>query len=230
MISTNEKKIFIIIPAFNEEKTISEVVKNVKLYSDNIVVINDNSTDSTGTMAEEAGAIVANHKINKGYDGALNSGFSEAYKRGADIFITFDADGQHKHEDLKKVIEFILNGDFDLVIAQRSKVLHFCERIFAVYTNKFFNIKDPLCGLKAYTREVYEKTGYFDELNSIGTQLMLRAITMGFRFKLIPIVLNNRRDESRFYSMKIKANIKIFKAMIKIIINILKLRKTYEKN
>jgi len=218
----NQKKFFVVIPAYNEAKTIGQVVKNVKLYTENVIVVNDNSTDGTQAAAESAGAIVLKHEINQGYDGAINSGFSEAYKRGADVFITFDADGQHKHEDLGEIIGLMTNGGLDMVIAQRSQIAHFCEKIFAAYTNLFFGIKDPLCGLKAYTREVYESVGFFDGLKSIGTQLMLEAMARGFKkVKLIPITLNSRQDESRFYSKKIKANLKIFKAMVRVMMRIL---------
>ena len=79
-------KVAIVIPAFNEEATISNVVQSVKEYGI-VVVVNDASSDKTKQMAESAGAIVINHKDNKGYDDALNSGFKKAKELKCDAVI-----------------------------------------------------------------------------------------------------------------------------------------------
>ena len=83
-------KVAIVIPAFNEEATIFDIVQSVKKYGI-VVVVNDASTDKTKKLAEDAGAIVVSHNKNKGYDGALNSGFSKVKELNCDFFITFDS-------------------------------------------------------------------------------------------------------------------------------------------
>ena len=87
-------KVAVVIPAFNEEKTIRSVICEVIAYGVPIVV-NDGSTDDTALIAVEAGAFVVNHNINRGYDAALESGFKEALRQHCKIIVTFDADGQH---------------------------------------------------------------------------------------------------------------------------------------
>ena len=97
----DKSQVAIVIPAFNEESTISNVVQSVTQYGV-VIVVNDTSTDKTEQMAEGAGAILVNHKENKGYDGALNSGFAKAKELNCDIVITFDADGQHNEEYIQE--------------------------------------------------------------------------------------------------------------------------------
>lgn len=219
MISA-EKKIIVIIPALNEVRTISNVVRAVLKYANEVIVIDDGSTDDTGNIAKKAGATVINHKTNMGYDISIEDGFKEALKRRADIFVTFDADGQHKAEDIENLSKHIVSGEADMVIGVRSEHVHFGEKLFMYYAKFRFGIEDPLCGLKAYSRKVYEQVGHFDTLQSIGTQLSFEVVKNGFKIKNIPISLNHREDNSRFYSHKIRANIKILRALWRIIIHI----------
>jgi len=215
---TSSSKIIAIIPAFNEEKTIEKVVAGIRPYVSNIVVVDDCSLDATGMVAKRAGALVVRHTQNRGYDKSIDDGFLEAYKQGADIMVTFDADGQHRPEDLKKITDMIVKGEADLVVGQRENITHFGEKIFALYTNFFFKVKDPLSGLKAYSKKVYEAMGHFDTISSIGTQLMIGAVRKGFVLKTVPIIVKEREDNSRFYAKSFKANYKILKALIKLIL------------
>ena len=203
-------KVAIVIPAFNEEKTICNVVQQAKTYGQPIV-INDCSTDDTATIAQEAGAIVITHVNNMGYDSALNSGFKKAYECGYDIIITLDADGQHNPDLLKKFIEEIVAGS-DLVLGVRDKRPRIAEHIFALYSSIRYGVNDPLCGLKAYKRSTYESLGYFDSYSSIGTELTIHSIKKGLTFSEIPFDVQERMDSPRFGRL-IDANLKILRAM-----------------
>ena len=103
----NNKTIILVIPAYNEEKTIGEVISNVKNYADFVVVVDDGSKDRTSEIAEKEGAIVYRHCINLGLGASLITGFKIALKLKGDIIVTFDADGQHCPFDIEKVIENI---------------------------------------------------------------------------------------------------------------------------
>ena len=107
------------MPAFNESERIKEIIDKIKNKSDKIIVCNDGSTDSTGTIAEKMGAIVINHEKNLGYGSAIKSIFLKAKEIEADILITFDADGQHRIEDIEAVIQPILDNEADMVIGSR---------------------------------------------------------------------------------------------------------------
>lgn len=209
-------KVFVIIPALNEARTIDSVVRGVAPYAHTVIVVDDGSRDKTASRAESAGAVVLRHERGAGYDAALNDGFREAAARGADIFITFDADGEHDPAYLPHFISPIEHGEADLVIGERPRSRHVAENIFMLYTWLRFGIRDPLCGLKAYHRRVYDAIGHFDTVQSIGTQLTVEALRKGFRLATIPVKLRPRADESRFYWRRIRANLRMLKAMVRV--------------
>lgn len=211
-------KIVAVIPAYNESATIADIVLSLKTIVQEIVVVDDCSTDDTSAKARAVGARVIRNSVNSGYDGTLNNGFREAASLCADIIVTCDGDGQHRPEDVRRVCEPIMNGEADVVLGQRPKLSRFGEKVFALYTGARFGIKDPLCGLKAYHRKVYDSVGHFDKIKSIGTQLSVEAWLAGYRLKMIPITILPRPDESRFYSKLIRANLKILSAAWRICI------------
>ena len=98
-----KKKPFIIIPAFNEENTIKNVVCSIQKYNKNIVVVDDASTDNTYSEANQSGVKVIRSPKNIGYDCALELGFSYAISRGATSLLSIDADGQHPIDLLPKI-------------------------------------------------------------------------------------------------------------------------------
>ena len=212
----DDKKIIAVIPALNEEKTISKVTRGVKKYVDEIIVVDDASTDKTAFIAQRDGAVVLSHKNNRGYDKSIDDGFALAAKSGATIILTFDGDGQHNPEDIPKIIEPILNGEAEVVVGKRPHNARIAEYLFALVAKIKANIADPLCGLKAYHIRVYNDIGYFDRISSIGTQLMFSAKKRRYRIVQKDITLNERGDIPRF-GRRIKANLKILKAIIRTI-------------
>lgn len=215
-----------VMPAYNESATIGDVIRRVREVVSDVVVVDDCSKDATSDVAAKAGAIVVRHEKNTGYDGALDDGFIEAARHGAEVIVTCDADGQHRVEDLVAVVKPILDGTADVAIGQRDKTTRLAEKIFALYTRLRFGIHDPLCGLKAYRRDVYDAVGHFDTLKSIGTQLMVEAWLRGYRLVTVPIVVLPRKDESRFYAKLFRANMKILAAASRIVRISLTKRKT----
>jgi UDP-N-acetylglucosamine---dolichyl-phosphate N-acetylglucosaminyltransferase len=120
MINDMYKNILLIIPAYNEATTIGNVISELKIRGfNNIVVINDGSTDSTSIEARKAGAQVIDHLTNIGLGGALATGFEYAKKTHYKHIITVDADGQHLSNDVKEMAKFIENNKFDLVLGNR---------------------------------------------------------------------------------------------------------------
>ena len=206
-------QVAIVIPAFNEEATIFEVVQSAKDYG-LVIVVNDASTDKTREMAADAGAIVVTHTTNKGYDKALNSGFKRAKDFDCDGVITFDADGQHSYKVLPIYIDFLSQG-MELVLGVRPRKQRISETLFALYTKFAFGWSDPLCGMKGYSMSLYTKLGYFDSIGSIGTELAFFGIYNKFQFMEVNIPEIKRQDLPRFYSMYV-ANFKIIRSLIKL--------------
>lgn len=207
----DRSRIALVIPAYNEAATIAAVVSAAKSYGQPIVV-NDCSQDDTAFAAEAAGAVVVNHEANQGYDGALNSGFKEAARLKYDFIITLDADGQHDPTLLQDFIGRLTDGA-PLVLGVRSSKARVAERIFALYTRVRYGVLDPLCGMKGYRLDVYESVGCFDSYNSIGTELMLRAVSAGVVFEQIRFQVRERLDAPRFGRL-ISANLRILRALL----------------
>lgn len=114
-------KLFYIIPAFNEADVIAETIASLKNQAPpgEIVVVDDGSTDDTGSLALSGGAVVLMHLNNRGYGAALQTGLAYAQLKHADIAVTFDADGQHDANDVSVLIEPIVSGKCDVVLASR---------------------------------------------------------------------------------------------------------------
>jgi glycosyltransferase involved in cell wall biosynthesis len=213
----DRSKLAIIIPAFNEEKTVSIVVNKVKPFGI-VIVVNDASTDNTAAIAEKAGAVVVSHSQNKGYDGALNAGFLKANELGCSYAITFDADGQHEASIISDFIE-LFERKVDLVLGMRPKLARISEHVFYYYTRLAFGIRDPLCGMKGYNLAIYRERGWFDSYGSIGTELALWAIKNKYKYEQLAVPIFPRIGTPRFGRV-FKANMKIFKALINSIIRL----------
>ena len=207
----DRSKIGLVIPAYNESATIHEVVKAASEYGQPIVV-DDCSSDNTGQLAEQAGAVVVIHQTNQGYDAALNSGFVKAAALNCRFIITLDADGQHNPNLIQNFVDKLDEGA-DMVLGVRSNKPRISEHLFALMTQARFGIKDPLCGMKGYTIETYNKLGHFDKYRSIGTELMLFAARQKLKIVQIPFKVGERQDAPRFGNV-IKANFKILRAMV----------------
>ncbi|WP_168215876.1 glycosyltransferase family 2 protein [Halorussus ruber] len=107
------------IPAYNEGDTIGAVVQGVQHHVDEVVVVDDGSSDDTVAVAERAGATVVEHETNRGYGAAMQTLFSEAHDRNAKVLVTLDGDGQHDPDDVPRLVNAARDGDASLVIGSR---------------------------------------------------------------------------------------------------------------
>lgn len=107
------------IPAYNEGRFIGEVVRKARELVDEVIVVDDGSTDSTARVAEAAGALVIRHKTRKGAGGATKSCFKAAKAKGADVLVTLDGDAQHQPSEISKLVAPLLRNKVDLAIGSR---------------------------------------------------------------------------------------------------------------
>lgn len=110
---------FIVVPAYNEESAIGPVVSALRQAWLHVVVVDDGSHDATGKVALENGATVLTHPLNRGQGAALQTGITYALRRGAQIVVTFDSDGQHRPEDVHALVAPIAEGRADAVLGSR---------------------------------------------------------------------------------------------------------------
>jgi glycosyltransferase involved in cell wall biosynthesis len=120
MPDTRYHDVWIVIPAFNEASVIGDVIADVRSVFGNVVCIDDGSRDDTGDRAHRAGAHVVRHPVNLGQGAAIQTGVEYARSRpGANVFATFDADGQHRVKDVVRMIDRLTAEDLDIVIGTR---------------------------------------------------------------------------------------------------------------
>ncbi len=193
------------LPAYNEEKNIASIIVKLKKVAQKIIVCNDGSTDLTGEIAEKLGVVVINHPKNLGYGSGIRSIFQKAKEIDTDILVTFDADGQHQVEDIKKVIEPILKNKADVVIGSRfldEQKVNAPEyrkigiKLITKVTNSTLKekITDSQSGFRAYNKEVITKL----EPGGMGisTEILIKASSRGFKIAEVPIDIQYKGDTS----------------------------------
>lgn len=112
--------VWILVPAFNEAAVIGEVIADVRSVFDHVVCVDDGSRDGTGEEALRAGAHLVRHPVNLGQGAAIQTGVEYARRQpDAEVFVTFDADGQHRVKDVVTMVDRLARGDVDVVIGTR---------------------------------------------------------------------------------------------------------------
>lgn len=118
-LDAQRKSVFVVIPAFNEARSIYDVVCEVREIYPNVVVVDDGSGDETGALALQAGATRLRHVVNRGQGAALQSGIEYAVAAGAEVVVTFDADGQHAVGDIANMVAPIFEGRLEITLGSR---------------------------------------------------------------------------------------------------------------
>lgn len=216
-------EVAIVIPCYNEEKTIISVINSSISYGVPIV-IDDNSSDRTHELIKKLnsqGAIYSKNIKNIGYEKSIQKGFELAIKKGFNFIITFDADNQISSNDIQLVKNHLELGN-DVVIGERILFQRFSEKLFSKVFKFFFNIEDPLTGLKGYKSEVFiDNDQVFDSNFLVGTELLTLSLIKKKKVAKFKIKTFQRRGNSR-YGLFIKGNFKILRALFFCIILCLK--------
>lgn len=200
-----------VIPALNEGQSIVGVVSQLNQCA-LAIVVDDGSNDDTAIRARSAGAFVVTHPVNRGYDAALETGIRTAIVAGCSFAITMDADGQHD-PSLFDRIAAELDAGADLVVGTRDSTQRWSEVVFGCVSKYLWGVNDPLCGMKGYRLQVFNKLNQLNTYSSIGTELTIRAAKSNLKIIQIPIRTRPRIGQSRFGS-GFKANIRIMKALL----------------
>ena len=190
------------LPVYNEARHLPAVLEQVLQYSQDVLVVDDGSTDATPTfLVGRSDAHLIRHGVNQGYGAALRSAFAFAREKGYDILVTIDCDGQHEPQ---RIPEFIAacRGDVDIVSGSRylqafagdSAAPEQRRRINHVLTEQLnrelgLNLTDAFCGFKAYrvpalARLELTETGY-----AMPLELWVQAVAAGLRIVELPVPL-----------------------------------------
>jgi glycosyltransferase involved in cell wall biosynthesis len=194
------------IPAFNEEKSIASIIVRLKKKYEMIIVCDDGSSDLTGSIAKELGAIVITHKKNLGYGAAIRSIFLKSRELEIDILVTFDADGQHRIEDIDSMIKPIQEDKAEIVIGSRfiqndSEIPKYRKvgiKTITGLTNVAtgLNVTDAQSGFRSYNKKVLENINPSDFGMGISTEILIKAKKMNYRIIEISIVVLYEGDTS----------------------------------
>ena len=194
------------IPAFNEEKNIGKIIITLKKITNDIIVCDDGSSDLTREIAEGLGAKVISHTRNMGYGEAIKSIFNEAKKKESDILVTFDADGQHRPEDILSLTKRIIDQEAEVVIGSRflknettmPKYRKIGVKVLTKVTNMSIkeNLTDSQSGLRAYQKKVLENIVLTDSGMGISTEILIKSHQKEFRIVEVPIQILYGKDTS----------------------------------
>jgi len=205
-------KIIAGVPAYNEEKRIAAIVTKLKDVVDGIIICNDGSSDLTSQIVKGLGVTVIDHVKNLGYGAAIKSIFQRFLETDGDILVTIDADGQHRIEDIKKVVKPILYNNADLVIGSRfagtnATNIPKYRKIGISAITKITNIStkqkitDSQSGFRAYKRNVIEQTSLSETGMSVSTEILIKADSKNFRISEVGIIIDYPEDSSTHNSI-----------------------------
>ena len=194
------------IPAFNEEKYITNVISNSSQYVDKVVVCDDGSIDNTAQLARDAGAIVLSHEKNLGYGAAIVSLFEYARNNNAEIMITLDGDGQHSPDQIPLLLNALTQHNVDVVIGsrflnQKTETPEYRKRGIKIITSVVnygtdIKVSDSQSGFRAYSKNAIDAIHPTEKGMSISTEILLKTSNKELSIAEVPITVLYHNDNT----------------------------------
>lgn len=205
MAKPSQPKILVAIPAYNEERYVGSVVLKARQHADEVIVLDDGSTDDTSEIARLAGATVIRHEENKGYGAAVQRLLAEAKKKNPDILILLDADSQHNPDEIPSLIKPIISEGSDLVVGSRQqqkvkippyrrvglRVLSYFSGILS--REKLF---DSESGFRVFSRKAITVLEPRENGMAISAETIADAAEKGLKITEVPISIAYTKDGS----------------------------------
>ena len=221
----DKNEVFVVIPGYNEEKRVGPVIRSVlsKGYR-NIIFVDDGSKDDSRRIAKDAGATVLRHDINMGKGVAAKTGCDYALKKGAKIICLMDADGQHKAEDLEKLVKKINETRADIVFGYRPlnrempAVMKFGNWFISTATQVLqgIKLKDTQSGFRCFTAQAYKKIRWSAQDYSMESEMIANVAKNRLRFaeeKIDTVYLDRFKGTTVLDGIKIVINILKYKLL-----------------
>ena len=190
-----KQRVLAAMPAYNEEKYIGSVILQARQYADEVLVVDDGSTDRTAAVARLAGATVVKHGENRGYGATIQSILAEAKKRNPDVLVLMDADAQHDPEEISLLTGAIRNGH-DLAVGYRNidrkeipSHRKIGQRILAYFTRVLSRsgLSDTECGFRAFSRKAIEVLELREKGMAISAETISEAARKGLSIIEVPV-------------------------------------------
>ncbi len=192
--------IYLVVPAYNEEKTVSKVIEEIADLGYHVILVNDGSKDNTLKYAKESqkkypnNIFIASHMVNRGLGAALKTGLTIASNYGAKYVVTFDSDGQHEVNDIQKVCKPLKEGNAEVVIGARPFkdmpfTKNFANTIMNILTLIFYqvNVKDSQSGLRAFKIAAANKINIVSEGYGVSSEFIREIKDNGFKLEEVYI-------------------------------------------
>ena len=195
----------VVIPAYNEEPTVAEVVRQIPAeaagLATEVIVVVDGAKDHTAAAASGAGGLVCDVPVNRGQGAALKLGYWLARARGAEVIVTIDADGQYEAEEIGRVVEPITSGRADFVSGSRrlgnelttDTTRHLGVIVFGLLISALVRhrVTDPACGLRAMSSQVTADV-VLEQPQYQASELQISAALHGYRLAEVPTTMRDR--------------------------------------
>lgn len=193
--------IYVVIPAYNEQASIGRVVSEVVGRYPNVVVVDDGSVDETSVTARVSGAIVLRHLVNRGQGAAIQTGIEFARSHGAGCIVTFDADGQHRVEDIAALIAPIQSGECEIVLGSRflrptttnmPRSRRFLLGLGVLFTRLVNRVRvtDTHNGLRAFSRRAAECIDLQLDRMAHASELLDQIRQSGLAYREVPVQIH----------------------------------------
>lgn len=218
--------VYLVVPAYNEEKHVETVLRDISKLGYHIILVNDGSKDNTLEIARSVQKdypnqiYIVSHIINRGLGAALKTGMTDALKHNAKYIITFDADGQHAFEDIPKVLKPLQDKKVDAVIGSRifedmPTTKRFANNVMNILTHIFYGIKvkDSQSGFRAFSSEAAKKIDVVSAGYGVSSEFIKEIKNNQISFDEVPIT-TIYTDETQHKGTNAIVGIKIMFKMI----------------
>ena len=192
-----DQKIFVVVAAYNEAPVIRQVVGRVRAVCPFVVVVDDGSTDDTFVELRDSGVFLLRHAVNRGQGAALQTGIEFALAYGAEVVVTFDADGQHDENDIPAMVAPILRGECEVTLGSRflgrtdyiPLVRRMILRLGVVFTRIVSGIRvtDVHNGLRAFSRDAARALRIHLDRMAHASEVLEQVHQAGWKYREIPV-------------------------------------------
>lgn len=217
-------RVCVVIPTYNESRTIGGLVSEVRQKGLDVVVVDDGSKDDTARIAEDRGATLIRNPKNLGKGASLKKGFEHALSNEYNTVIMMDGDGQHDTEDLLRFIEFAEKTEAELIVGNRMHDVRMMP-VIRIWTNKFMSyvisriakqhIPDSQCGFRLLTKSALQKVELISLNYEIESEILIKASKRRLKILFLPIKTVYQGESSKINP--IKDTIRFIKMLLNIL-------------